>query len=101
MFKWFENLINPYKDYEDNDVPPNRLTPFIWNYLKNFKKILATALIFSILVSTIEIFLIFYSGHLINLMVDTEPKIFFKTHSLELISIAIFIIIFSIFIYFQ
>ena len=95
MFKWFENLINPYKDYEDNDVPPNRLTPFIWNYLKNFKKILATALIFSILVSTIEIFLIFYSGHLINLMVDTEPKIFFKTHSLELISIAIFIIIFN------
>ena len=60
MFKWFENLINPYNDYENTDTPPNRLTPFIWNYLKNFKKILEVALIFSILVSTIEIFLIFY-----------------------------------------
>ena len=81
MFNWFENLINPYCDYEDNGVPPSSLVPFIWNYLKNFKRILITALFFSVIVSAIEISLIFYSGHLINLMANTDRTVFFQTHS--------------------
>ena len=95
MFNWFENLINPYCDYEDNGVPPSSLVPFIWNYLKNFKRILITALFFSVIVSAIEISLIFYSGHLINLMANTDRTVFFQTHSYELISVAIFIVIFN------
>ena len=87
MFQWFEKLINPYESYNEKDVPPDRLLPFIWNYLKNFKKILLIALFFSALVSSIEIFLIFYSGYLIDLMVNTEPAVFFRTHAFELLKL--------------
>ena len=98
MFQWFEKLINPYESYNEKDVPPDRLIPFIWNYLKNFKKILLFALFFSALVSSIEIFLIFYSGYLIDLMVNTEPAVFFRTHAFELLIMTAFIIIINPFL---
>ena len=98
MFQWFEKLINPYESYNEKDVPPDRLIPFIWNYLKNFKKILLIALFFSALVSSIEIFLIFYSGYLIDLMVNTEPAVFFRTHAFELLIMTAFIIIINPFL---
>ena len=93
MFRWFEKLIDPYADYDEDSVPPNRVVPFIWNYLRNFKNILISALFFSALVSAIEIFLIFYSGYLIDLMVNTNPKYFFSEHAFELMLIAGFVLI--------
>ena len=93
MFRWFEKLIDPYADYDEDSVPPNRVVPFIWNYLRNFKNILISALFFSALVSAIEIFLIFYSGYLIDLMVNTNPKYFFSEHAFELMLITGFVVI--------
>ena len=93
MFRWFEKLIDPYADYDEDSVPPNRVVPFIWNYLRNFRTILISALFFSALVSAIEIFLIFYSGYLIDLMVNTNPKYFFSEHAFELMLIAGFVLI--------
>lgn len=93
MFRWFEKLIDPYADYDEDSVPPNRVVPFIWNYLRNFRNILISALFFSALVSAIEIFLIFYSGYLIDLMVNTNPKYFFSEHAFELMLITGFVVI--------
>ena len=93
MFRWFEKLIDPYADYDEDSEPPNRVVPFIWNYLRNFRNILISALFFSALVSAIEIFLIFYSGYLIDLMVNTNPKYFFSEHAFELMLITGFVVI--------
>ena len=40
MFRFFENLVDPYVEYPEQDVPPTRLWPFFRVYSKPFKKVL-------------------------------------------------------------
>ena len=32
MFKFLENLVNPYADYKETDTPPTTLWSFMWEY---------------------------------------------------------------------
>ena len=39
MFRFFENLIDPYCDYPEKDVPPTQLWPFLRDYAQPFKRV--------------------------------------------------------------
>ncbi|MEM1236995.1 MAG: ABC transporter ATP-binding protein [Pseudomonadota bacterium] len=93
MFRFFENLIDPYADYEREDAPPTRLWPFVWSYLRGFRRIFAYSVLLSIAVAAIELWLIYYMGRIIDDLVSTGTESFWSVHGLELALVTAFILL--------
>ena len=62
MFRFFENLIDPYCEYREEDRPPTKLWPFLAGYMQPFRKVFVVTALVTIVVATIEIWLIAYIG---------------------------------------
>ncbi len=92
MFRYFENLVDPYAAYDEVDAPPTKLWPFIRAYSTPFKKLFWVAAILSIIVATVEIALIFYMGRIVDLLGSAERDTFLANHGLEITLIALFIV---------
>lgn len=92
MFRFFENLVDPYVEYPEQDTPPTRLWPFFRDYSKPFKKVFVLTAIMSIFVAAIEIGLIYYMGRLVDLMKGSPSEIW-QTYGTEFILVALFILI--------
>jgi ATP-binding cassette subfamily B multidrug efflux pump len=92
MFKFFENLVDPYGPYEETDTPPTRLWPFLKAYAQPFRKVFAYTGAMSVLVAGIEIWLIYYMGRIVDLL-GSDPEVFWRDHGIELIAVAVFILI--------
>ncbi|MEM9899339.1 MAG: ABC transporter ATP-binding protein, partial [Pseudomonadota bacterium] len=94
MFRFFENLVDPYCDYVEEDRPPTRLWPFLARYMKPFHKVfLATGLV-TILVAAIEIWLIAYLGRLVDVLGSSDPGTFWQEHGTEMLLVALFLMLF-------
>lgn len=92
MFKFFENLVDPYVDYPENDNPPTKIWPFLREYSKPFKTVFWFAALMSIVVAAIEIGLIYYMGRVVDLM-GGEPDQVWAEYGYEFIIVALFILI--------
>ncbi|SEW42871.1 ATP-binding cassette, subfamily B, multidrug efflux pump [Cognatiyoonia koreensis] len=92
MFRFFENLVDPYVVYKENDAPPQRLTPFLLEYARPFAGIFWLTGLMSVIVASVEIYLLYYLGRLVDVMGDSTPGSFWQTHGFELIIVAIFIL---------
>jgi ATP-binding cassette subfamily B multidrug efflux pump len=92
MFKYLENLVDPYVDYPENDVPPTKLWPFLRDYSKPFKAVFWFTAVMSIIVAGVEIGLIYYMGRVVDLL-GGEPAQVWADHGFEFIMIALFILI--------
>ena len=93
MFRFFENLVDPYVSYADNDTPPNRLYPFLKAYAEPFRKIFAVTGIMAVVAAVAEIWLMFYLGRLVDLLATTEPGEAWGLHGVELILVAVLILL--------
>ena len=51
MFRFFENLVDPYVSYTEKDTPPNRLWPFLRDYCVPFKRVFVVTAIMSVIVA--------------------------------------------------
>ncbi|MCI5100875.1 ABC transporter ATP-binding protein [Phaeobacter italicus] len=91
MFRFFENLVDPYCDYPETNVPPRRLWPFLKDYAQPFKKVFVVTAILSLTVAAIEIGLIHYMGRVVDLL-SGEPAQVWQDHGTELILLAVFIL---------
>jgi ATP-binding cassette subfamily B multidrug efflux pump len=58
MFRLFENLVDPYAPYAQDDRPPQRLWPFMRAWSRPFHRVFGVAIVLSIVVATIEVGLI-------------------------------------------
>ena len=91
MFKFFENLVDPYVSYEETDTPPTKLWPFLWNYSQPFKTVFLFAALMSLLVAAVEIGLIYYMGRVVDLL-GGEPSQVWADYGTELIVVALLIL---------
>jgi ATP-binding cassette subfamily B multidrug efflux pump len=91
MFRFFENLVDPYIEYPENDVPPTGLWPFLRDYCVPFKKVFIATGIMSIFVAAIEIGLIYYTGRIVDLLAK-DPAQMWAEHGTELICVALFVL---------
>ncbi|MCY3982916.1 MAG: ABC transporter ATP-binding protein [Roseovarius sp.] len=91
MFKFFENLVDPYCEYEQTDRPPTRLWPFLMAYTTPFRSVFRLTAIMSVIVAAVEIWLIYYMGRLIDLL-SGDPATFWREHGTELVLVAAFIL---------
>lgn len=92
MFRFFENLVDPYSPYPETNRPPRKLWPFLRAYMGPFKKVFWITGIMSIVVAAIEIWLIYYMGRLIDLL-GTDPAKMWADYGTEMIWVGLFILI--------
>ncbi len=92
MFRFFENLVDPYIAYSESDTPPRKLWPFLREYSIPFKKVFLLTGVMSIIVAAIEIGLIYYMGRLVDLL-DSDPAQIWADHGIEFICVAAFVLI--------
>ncbi len=93
MFRFFENLVDPYTDYPATDRPPTRLFAFLWDYSQPFKRLYLVAAITSVIVAAVEIGLIWYMGRVVDLLGAGGPEQVWAQYGTELILAALFILL--------
>ncbi len=92
MFRYLENLVDPYEAYDEVNAPPTALWPFFRDYSKPFRKLFWVAAILSVLVAAVEIGLIYYMGRVVDLLSGAERETFMSDYGFEIIAVALFIV---------
>lgn len=92
MFRFFENLVDPYCSYAETDTPPTRLWPFLCEYSKPFKTVFVLTALMSVVVAAIEVGLIYYMGRVVDIMSGTPAEVW-ENHGTELILVGLFILL--------
>jgi ATP-binding cassette, subfamily B, multidrug efflux pump len=93
MFRFFENLVDPYQPYDQVDAPPTRLWPFLKDYVRPFKGVFAWAALFSVGNAVLDVGMIWYLGRLVDLMTGQSPADFLAAHWSEIVIVALVILI--------
>lgn len=93
MFKFFEGLVDPYAPYPQTDTPPRQLWPFLAEYIRPFRKVFAATATLSVLVAFADVALIWYVGRLVDQLANTGPAVFFATHGVEVLAVALAVLI--------
>lgn len=91
MFRFFENLVDPYTAYDEIDTPPTRLWPFLLEYSQPFMKVFFWTALLSIIVAGVEIGLIYYMGRVVDLLGDA-PESVWDTYGTEFVLMALFVL---------
>ncbi len=92
MFRFFENLVDPYIDYPQEDRPPTTLWPFMMAYAEPFRRVFYWTALMSVLVAGIEIGLIYYMGRIVDLL-GGEPGQVWQDHGTEFLLVAGFVLL--------
>jgi ATP-binding cassette, subfamily B, multidrug efflux pump len=92
MFRFFENLVDPYIAYPEQDTPPTRLWPFMLAYSKPFFQVFFWAGLLSFVVAAVEIGLIYYMGRIVDLLGGTPAEVW-ANHGTEFIVLALFVLL--------
>jgi ATP-binding cassette subfamily B multidrug efflux pump len=92
MFRFFEDLIDPFADYSEIDHPPQRLWPFLQAYCQPFKWVFLLAFTASVLVAGSEIGLIYALGWLVDQLQGDRAETLQRLGPV-LIALAVFILL--------
>jgi ATP-binding cassette subfamily B multidrug efflux pump len=92
MFRFFENLVDPYQPYAEQDAPPRKLWPFLRDYVRPFKGVFAVTALFSVGNAVLDVGLIWYLGRLVDLMSNQTPQEFVTNHWVEMLVTALVIL---------
>ena len=92
MFRYFENLVDPFVAYREADAPPTRLWPFMLDYSRPFFRVFVWAALVSIIVAGVEIGLIYYMGRVVDLLGGTPAEVW-QNHGTELLLMAAFVLL--------
>ena len=80
MFKAFESIVDPYASYDEEEVPPARLWPFLRAYLVPFRWALVMCAALTAVVGIGEVLLIYLAGVIVDKLTATAPEGFWADH---------------------
>ena len=92
MFRFFENLVDPFVTYDEVDTPPTRLWPFMLDYSRPFFRVFVWTALMSVIVAAVEVGLIYYMGRVVDLLAGSPAQVW-QAHGTELLLIAAFILL--------
>ncbi|MBL4812568.1 MAG: ABC transporter ATP-binding protein [Rhodobacteraceae bacterium] len=92
MFRYFENLVDPFAAHAPDDNPPQKAVAFLRNYARPFYRVFVVATIMAIVVAAVELWLIYYMGHIVDVMGSSTRQTFWQDYGAELMLVAVFIL---------
>lgn len=93
MFRFFENLVDPYGPYVQSDSPPRKLWPFLKGYIVPFRHVFAVTAVSSLIVGSFDVALIWYVGRMVDLLAADAPAAVWASHGTEILIVAFLILI--------
>ena len=72
MFRFFENLIDPFRAH-DPSMPPPTLAGFYWHYTREVWPVLAALMVIGLVISLIEVSIFRYVGAIVDMLKTTTP----------------------------
>ncbi|MEL7026672.1 MAG: ABC transporter ATP-binding protein [Pseudomonadota bacterium] len=93
MFRYFEQMVDPYVDYPETNRPPTQLWPFLREYARPFTRVFIASAVLTIFIAAIEIGLIAYLGRVVDVLVQADRSTFWETYGFELLAVAAFILL--------
>jgi ATP-binding cassette, subfamily B, multidrug efflux pump len=93
VFRFFENLVDPYVPYAETDTPPQRLWPFMRDYAQPFRGVFIVATLAKVMVALMEVALIWYVGRLVDLLASGAPGEVLARHGTEFLLAATFVLV--------
>jgi ATP-binding cassette subfamily B multidrug efflux pump len=93
MFRFFENLVDPYTPYEDDMDPPAGLIQYLVYHTKPFRTLFLITGIATILAAVFEIFLLAAIGWVVDLMAAETPASLWENYTWHFIGLLAFVII--------
>ncbi|MBN1240864.1 MAG: ABC transporter ATP-binding protein [Gammaproteobacteria bacterium] len=88
MFRFFENLIDPFPR-EEPHPPPRGLLAFLYYYSRPVLPWLAVLSVLTAMVSTVEVALFGYIGSLVDWLADADRESFFAENGARLLAIGV------------
>ena len=80
MFRWFENLIDPFKT-TDGAQPPQSLLGFYWYYVRQVRMVFLAAMATGFLAAIVEVSLFAFLGQIVDMVKDAQDTAtFFEVH---------------------
>ena len=92
MFRFFENLIDPYQDYDERTEFPDRLIPFYFAMLWPARRLIAISMVLGFIIAVVEILIIRFGSQLIDLLSVSEPGQFWDQHGSTVVFMAIVVL---------
>ncbi len=92
MFRFFENLVDPYIAYPDNNTPPRQLWPFLRDLSRPFRSVFWVTGILSVVIAGVEVWLIAYMGRVVDMLTGRAPSEVWALYGVELLLVALFIL---------
>jgi ATP-binding cassette subfamily B multidrug efflux pump len=92
MFRRFESLVDPFQDYETL-TPPADVWRFLAENLRPFRTVIGLSLILAVIGAAIEVWLIGYTGALVDTLAVSQPAQLWARHGGELLAVAAVILI--------
>ena len=93
MFRFFENLVDPYSPYEDDMDPPAGLMQYLVYHTKPFRTLFLITGIATILAAVFEIFLLAAIGWVVDLMAAETPASLWENYTWHFIGLLGFVLI--------
>jgi ATP-binding cassette subfamily B multidrug efflux pump len=95
MFRFFENLVDPYSKYEDHMDPPSGLMQYLVYHTKPFRTLFLITGIATILAAVFEIFLLAAIGWVVDLMAAETPASLWENYAWHFIGLLAFVLTFK------
>ena len=88
IFRWFESLIDAFKEPSD-DMPPQSVLRFYTFYLKQVWPAFAAAIVVGFGVAIVEVALFDFIGRIVDMTKSAPTPNFFREHGRELVTMAL------------
>ena len=92
MFRFFENLVDPYPEGEPQ-VPPRGLLPFIIHFSRPVAGLLVAMSLATALVSAAEVAFFHYMGELVDWLASAEREGFIAEHGVRLVGMGLLVVL--------
>ncbi|MDB5591395.1 ABC transporter ATP-binding protein [Enterovirga sp.] len=93
MLRRLETLIDPFAPFDDAKMPPGKVAPFAWAYLRPIRWWLLVLFGASVAVGVLESGLYLLIGWFVDLLVRSNPATFFAEHGTELVLVAVLVLV--------
>ena len=92
MLRVFQTLVDPFLP-DGNAQPPASVWAYLIHNLRPFRWVILVSLLFTVFNAGIEVWLVGYSGTLVDTLAASSPATLWATRGLELVAVALVIVV--------